>query len=373
MRLSFLYSEDQDDFAQKALARLARLSNVDVATVAIGHRNLRQELQDSCDGDGRLVLALSKELPTHQSASAREIWAPLLLRVEAGQAKTFGIVLLDDLMLPPLLQRAPWARGQVGLRAIEAWAIAWSNPNRETGAPSEQLEDGMAHGLLELLLERVVDESASLQLSCTCANTRTRFAAEFALRAGQYFETVQILYVPHRVAVLRDSVVAQITPAGRALWILDGYEGPMPERPKDASILILGEAGGIAIPAAKAVAGEKDIAEVLDRSLQLIALIPNVAAIELPFSTFELEELLPRLFEKHWTLAERLARKAGVFFRVNHRVAEAIWLYEELKQQAEQQGKPSCVQDCDNELYWLRAGGNRKLHISEADQGSFEF
>ena len=373
MRLSFLYPENQENFAQQAIARLGRLSNVDVSIVAIAHANLRQELQDSCDGDELLVLALSKELLAQQSASARELWAPLLLRVETGRAKTFGIILLDDLVLPPLLQRALWAHEHFALRALEAWVIAWSIPHPETAGTQAQLEDNLDEGLHELLLRCLVDESASLLLSCTCANTRTRCATEFALRAGQYFEAVKILYVPHRVAVLRDGVMAQIAPAGRTLWILNGYEGPLPERPEDASILILGATGGIVIPATAAQGVEKSMSGVLGRALQLIALIPNVAGVELPFSTFELEELLPWLYENHWILAERLARKAGVFFRVNRRAAEAIWLYEELKQQAEQQGKASCVVDCDNELYWLRAGGSRKLLVCGTAQGSLDF
>ncbi len=373
MRITFLYPEDREDFAQKALARLARLSEVDVATVAIGRGNLPQDLRDACEGGEPIVLALSSDLISHETGSVRELWAPLLRRVEASGAQNIGIILVDEVVLPPLLLRARRTQAKDSLRALESWAIAWSLPNRETSGPVPHPVDGMDEDLLELLLQRLVDESASLKLSCSCACTRTRYAADFALCAEPYFEAVQSLYVPHRVAALRDAVVKQIAAAGRTLWILDGYEGPLPDRPEFASILVLGETGGIAIPAAGLEAVAMDMDEVLERSLQLLPLIPNVAGIELPFSTFELEELLPALFENHWILAERLARKAGVFFRVNHRVEEAIWLYEELKRQAEQHGQAACVEDCDNELYWLRAGGNRKVQGLHAEQGSFEF
>lgn len=373
MRLTFLYPEEQEEFAQKALKRLARLSQIDVATVAIGSGNLRQELLDNSDGDEPLVLLLSRDLVAQERGVARELWAPLLRRVEAGASQSFGILLLDDLVLAPLLQRSRWARGSLGLRALESWAISWSGPQNERKATDPQITHGMDAGLLELMLECLVDESACLKLSCPCARTRTLYASGFAALAGRYFEAVHTLFVPHRVAAFRDEILARIADEGRALWILDGYEGPMPVRPESASILVLGESGGIAIPAIEMERDTIDPAGMVDRSLELIALIPNTAGIELPFSTFEFEEILPQLFEQHWVLAERLARKAGVFFRVNFRVGEALWIYEELQKQAELQGKASCVQDCDNELYWLRAGGNRNLPVSPADQGSFEF
>ena len=373
MRITFLYPEDREDFAQKALARLARLSEVDVATVAIGRGNLRQDLRDACEDGEPIVLALSSDLIRHETGVVRELWAPLLRRVEASGAQNIGMILIDEMVLPPLLLRARRAQAKDSLRALESWAIAWSLPNREISGPVPHSVDGMDEDLLEMLLQRLVDESASLKVSCSCACTRTRCAADFALCADSYFEAVQSLYVPHRVAALRDAVVKQIAAAGRTLWILDGYEGPMPDRPEFASILVLGETGGIAIPAAGREAVAMDMDEVLERSLQLLPLIPNVAGIELPFSTFELEELLPALFKNHWILAERLARKAGVFFRVNHRMEEAIWLYNELKRQAEQHGQAACVEDCDNELYWLRAGRNRKVQGLHAEQGSFEF
>lgn len=373
MRLTFLYPEEQEDFAQKALKRLARLSQIDVAIVAIGSGNLRQELLDNSDGDEPLVLLLSRDLVAQERGSARVLWAPLLGRVEAGASQSIGILLLDDLVLPPLLQRSRWARGLLGLRELESWAISWSLPENERNGADSQIIHDLDAGLLELMLECLVDESALLKLSCPCASTRTIYAAGFAALAGRYFEAIHNLFVPHRVAALRDEIVARISGEGRVLWILDGYEGPVPVRPESASILVLGASGGIAIPAIDMQPVEVDLAGVVDRSLELIALIPNTAGIELPFSTFEFEEVLPQLFGQHWVLAERLARKAGVFFRVNFRVGEALWLYEELRNQAELQGKANCVQDCDNELYWLRAGGNRKLPVSPSDQGSFEF
>lgn len=135
-------------------------------------------------------------------------------------------------------------------------------------------------------------------------------------------------------------------------------------------MLVVGKSGGIEIAP---YGMEEPQVDPIAHAVSLIPLIPTVEGISLPFSTCEFERLLPQLFSRHWSLAERLARRAGSFFRINHRVPEAIWVYETLKWQATLQGQTACATDCESELYWLRAGGARKQALAAATQSGFEF
>ncbi|MCX6612723.1 MAG: hypothetical protein NTW74_17970, partial [Acidobacteria bacterium] len=181
------------------------------------------------------------------------------------------------------------------------------------------------------------------------------------------FESVEHINASHQAIALRDAAVSVVQPQGRTLWILEGYEGPSLELPPNASMLVLNSSGGIEIPPQPGTPTQIDP---IARAAALIPQIPTVEDQPLPFSTYEFEDLLPQLFSRNWLLAERLSRRAGAFFRVNHRVAEAIWLYESLRDHAEAQGHAKCKEDCENELYWLRAAGTRKKQLAQAEQVS---
>ncbi len=353
MRVTVLYPGSHEPYASELKLRLGRIRNLDLSWVSTEPSSFQQDLSEVADSEDPLLLVLHSSLIEGSKLPPRLLWGPLLSRIEAGGAGLTGVSLLTSVALPALLKQAKVAEEPNSLRAINQWVLRWLQIEYAS-SPSEQ---SLAADLRESLFEQLIDNASTATISCLCAAARRRIAVEFKQLASPFFEAVHLIDARHQVIPLRDAAVSEIQPQGRALWILDGYEGPTVDRPPDSSILIL-TSSGIADSPVDSIA----------RAAALISQIPTVEGHPLPFSTYEFEELLPLLFTCNWLLAERLARRAGAFFRVNHRVAEAIWLYESLRNQAEMQGQEKCRQDCENELYWLRAAGTRKKQLSQAVQ-----
>ncbi len=362
MRLTVLYPGSHESFAAEARLRLGRIRNLDLAWVSAEPTSFQEDLAEAADSEDPLVLMLHSSLIERLKMPPRLLWAPLLSRIEAGGAGSIGVCLLNSISLPPLFKQAKVAEEPHSLRALNQWILRWLQIEYSSN-PATQL---LAAALRELLLEQLIDNASTITLSCPCPSTRLQVANEFKELAAPFFETVQLINTRHQVLPLRDAAVSIIQPQGRTLWILDGYEGPPVNRPSDASMLILNSSGGIEILQQLGTPAQVDP---IARAAALISQIPTVEDQPLPFSTYEFEDLLPILFTHNWLLAERLARRAGAFFRVNHRIEEAIWLYESLRDQAEIQGHATCQIDSENELYWLRAGGSRKKQFSQAEQG----
>lgn len=363
MRITFLYPASHESYAAEARLRLGRIRNIDIAWISTEPSTFQDDLEEAAESEDPLVLILHSSLTEKLKLPPRTLWAPLLAKIEAGGAGFIGVCLLNKVNLPALFKQAKVAEEPHSLRALNQWVLRWLQIEYIGGASKTTLDDG----LQEDLFAQLIDQAATSTLSCTCASTRLQIAQDFKQIAAPYFEAVHLIDARHQVLALRDAVVSEIQPQGRALWILNGYEGPPLDRPEAASILILNGSGGTQIPQSA------DPAPTIDPIARAATLIPQIPTVEdqpLPFSTYELEDLLPQLFTRNWMLAERLARRAGAFFRVNHRVAEAIWLYESLRDQAEIQGHANCRQDCENELYWLRAAGPRKKQFAQAEQAS---
>jgi hypothetical protein len=363
MRITVLYPASHESYAAEAKLRLARIRNLDIAWLSTDPATFQDDLEEAAESEDPLVLVLHSSLIDKLKLPPRTLWAPLLAKIEAGGAGFIGVCLLNAVNLPPLFKQAKVAQDPHSLRALNQWVLRWMQIEYAGGASKANLGDD----LREDLFTQLIDQEATTTLSCTCASTRLQIAQDFKLLAAPHFEAVHLIDTRHQVLALRDTAVAEIQPQGRTLWILNGYEGPPLDRPEAASILILNSSGGRQIPASA------DPAPTIDPIARAATLIPQIPTVEdqpLPFSTYEFEDLLPQLFTRNWMLAERLARRAGAFFRVNHRVSEAIWLYESLRDQAELQGHANCRQDCENELYWLRAAGPRKKQLAQAEQGS---
>jgi|GEM_PF-1712542 len=363
MRLTVLYPASHEFFAAEARLRLGRIRHLDLAWVSTEPTSFQEDLAEAAESKDPLVLMLHSSLIEGFKIPPRLLWAPLLSRIEAGGAGLIGVCLLNSISLPPLFQQAKVAEEPHSLRALNQWVLRWLHVEY-TSSPSPQL---LSPKLRDLLFEQLIDDASTITLSCPCPATRLQVANEFKELAAPFFESVQLINTRHQVIPLRDAALSIVQPHGRNLWILDGYEGPPVDRPSDASILILNSSGGIDIPQQLGTPAQVDP---IARAAALIPQIPTVEDQPLPFSTYEFEDLLPILFTHNWLLAERLARRAGAFFRVNHRVEEAIWLYESLRDQSEIQGHATCRLDCENELYWLRAGGSRKKQFSKAEQGN---
>ncbi|WP_031500318.1 hypothetical protein [Bryobacter aggregatus] len=363
--ISLFYSAAQDAAALAIRTRLNRLTDLQVAHIGVTRESFLEDLADACSSGDALIVLLSQDI-LPEGGSPREVYAPLLERIES-HAPT-AIVTLNSLPLPPLLaksKRADWATSPVAaLRQIEAWSIAWRPrlPEPEIARPQVPVE--VDAGLLEALFARLIDNTENFAVSHPSPAVRTQFGQHFATLARPHFEAVHWVEAPHQVAALRDGALKAIVPGGRALWIVNGYDGDPILPPAQSSILSLRTHGAVGLP-------DLEIEETapLDPYAMLRA-TPSHEGETLPFCTFEFERSLPELFQVHWSLGERVARKAGSFFRVNHRVAEAIWLYELLLAEASARGHAQCVADCENELYWLRAGGERKVQLMQASQAS---
>lgn len=363
MRVTVVYPGSHEAYAAETKLRLGRIRNLDLSWVSTEPSTFQQDLSEATDSEDPLILILHSSLIEGLKLPARLLWAPLLRRIEAGGAGSIAVCLLNSIALPPLFKQAKVAEEPHALRALNQWVLRWLQIEYSS-APSKY---GLASDVSESLFAQLIDNASSVTISCPCAYTQLRAAEEFKQLASPFFEAVQLIDTRHQVLPLRDAAVSGIQPQGRTLWILNGYEGPPIDRPEAASILIVNSSGGIEIAPEPASPSPLDP---IARAATLIPQIPTVEDQPLPFSTYEFEELLPLLFTSNWLLAERLARRAGAFFRVNHRVEEAIWLYESLRSQAEIQGHANCRQDCENELYWLRAAGTRKKQFSQAEQVS---
>ena len=344
MNFALFYPADQEQAALQIRARLSRISSLQLTTIEATPESYAEDLIDACSADGPLILLLSPDLiPKGQPARATH--SPLLKRIET-RAPT-AILTIGDIQLPPLLAKhliAPWT--PAALRPIEAWALARLPHQLDLLAPIPLSPQDPQ--LIESLMVQLIDNADTVELS------HPLDAHQFAALAGLHFEAIHIFDAHHQSTVLLRVVIALTQPPGRVLWILNGYTGPTIEAPIHASILILPNAE----PAAP-----------LD-PWTLLREIPNKEGEPLPFSTHEFERTLPALFESDWPLAERIARKAGTFFKVNNRVAEAIWLYELLGHASQSK---ECTALCEYELSWLRAGGDHKALLLEASQTSFNF
>jgi hypothetical protein len=370
MRLTVLYPEGRQSLADQLSLRLARIRGVDLAWISTSPEDFSTNLSEAAESDNPLVLILDATSLETNRLVPRQLWAPLLSRIESGQAASIGLVLLDQFALPPLLRKAKLAESPFTPRSLDAWVIDWlrlENRQKQTGTG---LDEGLPEDLKAELLRQLVDASAVTQLTCPCIETQIRAANDAARLAWPYFEAVHLLHAPHQVQVLRNAELARIVPSGRCLWIVTGHYGEPPPLPPDSSMLLIGAEAGIDLRPDNISSA---LIDPVTRAARLIPQIPTIEEQPLPFSTYELEVLLPELMQQDWALAERLCRKAGAFFRLNHRVEEAIWILELLQQNAQLQGSQTCVQYCESELYWLRAGGTRKQQFLAAGQTRFEF
>ena len=349
--LSVFYPASHECQAALVLARLCRLGALRPILIPSSGETFDEDLADACASEDALLILLAQDL-IPIGRPARAIYAPLLCRLE-GQAPT-AIVTIETMQLPPLLaraQRAVWADSPIAaLRQIEAWAVARLPRQLERSLPAPETLAPIEASIVDSLFDRLIDGSDSISISTSAPD----FAHQFAILARPHFETIHLVEMRQQAPALLNAALATIIPNGRALWILIGYKGAPVEAPAHASILALPDVE--ALPALEPYA--------------LLRATPVIEGEALPFSTFEFERTLPALFNSNGPLAERVARKAGAFFRVNHRTAEAIWLYELLEKAAR---SSECAAECANELYWLRAGGERKALFFDASQASFNF
>ena len=344
MNFSLFHHASEEQEALQIRARLSRISSLQLTSIEATRESYAEDLDDACSADGPLILLLSPDLiPNGQPA--RATYSPLLKRIET-RAPT-AILTIGDIHLPPLLAKhliAPWT--PAALRPIEAWALARLPHQLDLLAPIPlSLQDPQ---LIESLMVHLIDDASTYELS------HPLDADQFAALARSHFEAIHILDAHHQSTTLIGAVIARVQPPGRVLWILNGYTGPSIDVPVHASILILPNA---------------ELAAPLD-PWTLLREIPNKEGEPLPFSTHEFERTLPALFESNWPLAERIARKAGSFFKVNNRVAEAIWLYDLLSHASQ---SSECTALCEYELSWLRAGGDHRALLLDARQTSFNF
>jgi hypothetical protein len=361
VRLTLLYPAEQEDLAKQAAERLSHFRNLDLTLVATEPDTFTEDLDEVAEAEEPLALFITPSL-VKSSKTARQLWAPLLQRIERGTASQVGLLLLDACPLPPLLAKLKTAEGPLALRQLQRWVVEWLTLPRQS-FPSPMV-------LSADLIASAIDQPGTIAFACPCPQTQKAAASSLANLAAPYFEEVHLLEARHQVAALRDAVLQSINTSGRILWILDGFEGNEPNLPTGASLIILRQANGLPL-APEPMAAEQT--NPIGRVATLLPLIPNQPGLPLPCSTFEFETLLPLLFEQNWPLAERFARRIGTFFRLNHRVNEAIWLYTLLQSEALRQGHSTCAKDCEDELFWLRAGGERKQQFLSAGQAIFKF
>lgn len=344
MKFFLFYPADEEQAARQIRARLSRISSLQLTLIAATCESYAEDLDDACSTDGPLILLLSPDL-IPKGQPARATYSPLLKRLEA-HAPT-AILTQGEIQLPPLLAKqllATWSPS--ALRPIEAWALSRLPHQLDLLAPIPPAPQDPQ--LIESLMVQLIDNASTVE------HSRPLDAHQFAALARPHFEAIHILDAHHQSTTLSDAVITLIQPAGRVLWILNGYTGPTIDAPLHASILILPDA---------------ELAAALD-PYSLLRETPTREGKPLPFSTHEFEQTLPSLFESNWPLAESIAKKAGTFFKVNNRVSEAIWIYDLLGRASRTK---ECTAECEYELSWLHAGGKRKSHLLDASQASFNF
>lgn len=338
MRISICYPESREDFASALRTRLGFIRQAEFVWVSLTPADFTAEVEAALEDGDPTVLCLDSGLITKPT---RETWQPVLERIEAGGAAQLAVLRLDGIKLPALLDRVRQAAGES--RELTRWVMGW------IGVEAEPVACSVSADMKERLLRELVDQPGTLQLD---------EAFDFAF-LRPYFEYTAEIELGHESESLRLAALAEVKPMGRALYILRGGEA---EAPAGASLLVLPK-----------VERHWTNEELIRRAAEVLTRIPTQEGLAFAVSTRELEALLVRLFATNWALAERLARKAGAFFRLNDRVPEAVWAFETLAGEAAQQGAAACVRHCEEELYWLRAGGERKRQFLTARQTGFEF
>lgn len=335
MQLSVVYPESREDFAGSLRQCLQWHTRIQITWISTTSESFTEDL----DQPGDLILCLDAALLAPLRRPAREIWAPLL--EFAPGSRRIALFSWGSVTYPSLLSRHPQA------------AATHRNLLSQIGLWLHSLP---AAPPLPELLNPLIDNPTLIEI-----DGDDTLAASLAEAALPWFESVRQLPAHQRAQPLLEAVLAEIIPDGRTLYILTGYSGPLPSLPSGASLL------RIFAPA------PAPPANAMQHALQLIPLIPTHPGQPLPFSTFEFEQLLPSLFSTNWAIAERLAQRAGAFFRLNHRVAEALWLYRLFGDAARRHGQPARAADCDSEISWLEAGGARKQQFLHASQSAFDF
>ncbi|MFO0283342.1 MAG: hypothetical protein ACK532_15645 [Acidobacteriota bacterium] len=335
MQVSILYPQSREDFAVALRRHLHWHQSLEITWIA----TTPESFTEDCDQPGDLLLCLDAALLAPLNRPPREIWSPLLEQIHTSRRAAFFT--WDELKLPTLLQRYPQSPATV--RALRLCLGLWQHSL--TAAPP-----------LPSLLDPTIDSPGDFDIEVDLS-----LAPALSAAAQPWFEQVTVLEAHHSVEALLTAVLSNIVPAGRCLYLGTGYSGPLDSPPAGASLIRI-RCAAPAPPANPAA-----------RALELIPLIPAHPDLPLPFSTFEFEQLLPGLFHTHWPIAERLAQRAGAFFRFNHRVPEAIWLYGLFAAAARHMGHTGRALDCDSELSWLEAGGVRKQQFLEASQTTFDF
>jgi hypothetical protein len=335
MQVSILYPQSREGFAADLRLNLRWHTGLEITWIA----TTPESFTEDCDQPGDLILCLEPALLAPLKHPPRVIWAPLLESIPSP--RRLAIFLWGDVKLPSLLNR--YLQSTATVRSLRHCLGLWQHSL--TSSPP-----------LDPLLDPLIDSPGLIDIDGDLS-----LAPALAAAAQPWFEQVTLLDAHHSVQPLLAAVLSRIVPAGRCLYLLTGYSGPLDSPPAGASLL--------RIHAAAPAAPTNPVA----RALELIPLIPTHPDLPLPFSTFEFEQLLPGLFTTHWPIAERLAQRAGAFFRLNHRVPEAIWLYQLFAAQARRMGHSDRALECDSELSWLEAGGHRKQQLLHASQTTFDF
>lgn len=356
MRLTVLYPSARQDAADLLKPALTPVTGLELTWVSTAADSFTADLAEICEDANPVVVMLDQALLSEIKGIARTIWGPVLRRIEAGAGSTVGLIRLDAVMLPPLIQKLRIAQKYECRREALRWVMSWLHV-QPPSLPRPTEEHSIS---LEEILHDIVDMPGQLLLPVAGRQAQRQVARSLAQQLWPYFEYVDILEAPHESPVLRDAELGRMRTEGRGLTILTGTSPAT--RPQRGSLLVL---HGKAIP-------EQPL-----NSIQLAAQwlpgIPSGTEGELPFATWELELVLLDLFSSNWLLANKLARRTGSYLRDNHRIAEAIWLYEHFLEQATGQRDTAAAQTCENELYWLRAGGARKQQFLAAGQSAFEF
>ncbi len=316
---------------------------LDITWIPTSASDFTTNLEELAESGGPSIVILTAGLLPNKPA--REVWRPVLEQLEEAGTLSLAIHAPEGIALPPLLTKR---RAANLARAI----VQWLAPCAPPPAPPAWWTDA----LLSL-----ASQSCTLTAAADGPATHREAARVIALQLRPYFEDVVIVDVPHESEVLRQVELSRITPGKRTLYIVTSNPGPTTPCPPQCSILSISDAGEVELDVPPCTA-------TIDAQSQTLKWLANPA-----FATYELEQALHELFATNWHLAERLARKAGSHFRNENRVPEAIWVFELLKDQATTANLAATIQHCEDELYWLRAGGVRKQQLFEADQTRFSF
>ncbi|MCX6611193.1 MAG: hypothetical protein NTW74_10125, partial [Acidobacteria bacterium] len=187
MRLTVLYPGSHESFAAEARLRLSRIRNLDLAWISTAPSSFQEDLAEAADSEDPLVLILHSSLIEGLKLPPRLLWAPLLSRIEASQAGSIGVCLLNSIALPPLFKQAKVAQEPHSIRALNQWILRWLQIEY-TNNPTTQL---LSPTLRESLFEQLIDNASTTTLSCSCASTRLQVASEFRHLAAPYFESVE--------------------------------------------------------------------------------------------------------------------------------------------------------------------------------------